>query len=51
MRRRYYILTGIIAYLAFLVASVPAAPVLSLFEDRLPVTINNVTGTDDDCGN
>ena len=45
MRSRFYILTGIIAYLAFLVASVPAAPVLSLFEDRLPVTINNVTGT------
>jgi general secretion pathway protein N len=45
MRTRYYILAGIIAYFAFLVATIPAAPVLSLLEDRLPVTISNVSGT------
>ena len=45
MRSRHYIFTGIIAYFVFLVATVPAAPVISIFEDRIPVTINNVSGT------
>lgn len=45
MRRRHYIFTGIIAYFVFLVATVPAAPVISIVEDRIPVTINNVSGT------
>ena len=45
MRSRHYIFTGIIAYFVFLVATVPAAPVISIFQDRIPVTINNVSGT------
>ena len=45
MRSRHYIFTGIIAYFVFLVATVPAAPVIGIFEDRIPVTINNVSGT------
>ena len=45
MRSRHYVFTGIIAYFVFLVATVPAAPVISIVEDRIPVTINNVSGT------
>ena len=45
MRNRYYILTGIIAYFAFLIATIPAAPVIGMFKDRVPVTISNVSGT------
>jgi general secretion pathway protein N len=45
MPYRYYIITGIIAYCTFLIATVPAAPVLSMLEDRIPVNITNVTGT------
>ena len=45
MRKRHYIFTGIIAYFAFLITTIPAAPVIGLFEDRVPVTISNVSGT------
>ena len=45
MRTRYLVLTGVIAYLAFLVASVPAAAVIGLLQDRLPVSVSNVSGT------
>ncbi len=45
MRRRYYILTGIIAYFVFLITTLPAAPVISLFEDSMPIAIRNVSGT------
>lgn len=45
MRNRYYILTGIIAYFVFLITSLPAAPVISMFEHRLPVEIKNISGT------
>lgn len=45
MRTRYYILTGVIAYLAFLITTVPAAPIIGLFKDQIPLTINNVSGT------
>lgn len=45
MRSRHYLLTGIIAYLVFLVATVPAAPVIGLVKDRIPVTFSNVSGT------
>ena len=45
MRNRYYILTGIIAYFVFLITTLPAAPVIGLFKDDIPVTINNVSGT------
>jgi len=45
MRTRHYIFTGIIAYFVFLVATVPAEPVISIFENRIPVTLSNVSGT------
>ena len=45
MRYRYYIITGIMAYCIFLIATVPAAPVLSMLDDRVPVTFTNITGT------
>ena len=45
MRTRHYILTGVIAYFIFLIATVPAAPVIGIFKDRLPVTVSNVSGT------
>ncbi|UCB53992.1 MAG: type II secretion system protein N [Thiotrichales bacterium] len=45
MRTRYYLIIGIIAYLAFLVTTIPAAPVIGMLDQKLPVTINNVSGT------
>jgi general secretion pathway protein N len=45
MRRRYYILTGIVAYFIFLITTIPAAPVIDLFGDRIPASINNISGT------
>lgn len=45
MRTRNYIITGIIAYFVFLIGTVPAAPVIHLVDNRLPVIINNVSGT------
>lgn len=45
MRTRYYIATGILSYIVFLVATIPAAPVISMFDARLPLTIKNVSGT------
>jgi len=45
IRSRHYIVVGVVAYLAFLLLSVPAAPVIGLFKDRLPVTITNISGT------
>ena len=45
MRNRYYIFTGIIAYFIFLLTTIPAAPVINLFKNSLPVTISNVSGT------
>jgi len=45
MRTRHYILTGIIAYFVFLIATVPAAPIIGLYKDHMPVTISNVSGT------
>ncbi len=45
MRTRYYIFTGIVAYLVFLIATMPAAPIIGLFKDSIPLTINNVSGT------
>ena len=45
MRTRYLVLAGVIAYLVFLISSIPAAAVISLVEHRLPVTIHNVSGT------
>ena len=45
MRTRTYILTGIIAYLVFLIATIPAAPVIGLVKKNLPATIGHVYGT------
>ena len=45
MRTRSYILTGIIAYFVFLITTIPAGPVIRLFDERLPVTISNISGT------
>lgn len=45
MKKRYYIITGIIAYLAFLLATAPAAAVLSQVQKYLPsVTFAGVSG-------
>jgi general secretion pathway protein N len=45
MRTRTYIFIGIIAYLVFLVATIPAAPVIGLVKKNIPATIGNVYGT------
>lgn len=45
MRSLHYIIVGVTAYLFFLVTTLPAAPVLGMFKDRFPVTINNISGT------
>jgi len=45
MRARHYILVGIIAYCVFLITSMPAAPVIGMFKDRIPVTVTNVSGS------
>lgn len=45
MRKRHYIVTGIVAYLVFLVMTIPAAPVIGMFNDKLPVALNHVSGT------
>lgn len=45
MRARYYILVGIIAYLAFLITTIPAAPVFGMYKDHIPVTITKVSGS------
>lgn len=45
MRSRSYFLIGIAAYLVFLVTTLPAAPVIGLVRDRLPVTVNNISGS------
>ena len=45
MRCRYYILTGVIAYFVFVITSLQASTVISMFEYRLPIKILNVSGT------
>jgi len=45
MRTRTYILVGVTAYFVFLLTTLPAAPVLGMLKDRIPVTINNISGT------
>ncbi len=45
MRARYYILSGVIAYIIFLVTSLPAAPVINMVGKSSPVKISNVSGT------
>jgi general secretion pathway protein N len=46
MKKRYFIISGIIAYLVFLIISVPAAPVLSQLQRYIPaVSIQGVSGS------
>lgn len=45
MRTRQYIIIGIAAYFVFLLTSIPAAPVIGIFKDSLPVSISNISGT------
>jgi len=45
MRNGHYYLIGIIAYFIFLVTTIPAAPIIEPLRDRLPVTVNNISGT------
>ena len=45
MRKRTYILTGIIAYLVFLVTTLPASPVVNLVKKDIPARIGSVSGT------
>ncbi len=45
MRTRSYILAGIIAYFVFLVTTIPAGPVIRMFENSLPITMSNISGT------
>ena len=45
MRYRHYIFIGIFAYLIFLITTIPAAPVIGLLKDSIPVNISNVSGT------
>lgn len=45
MRTRHYFVIGIAAYLIFLLSTIPAAPIIGLIRDRLPVTVNNISGS------
>ena len=46
MKKRYFIISGIIAYLVFLIISVPAAPVLSQIQRYLPeISIQGISGS------
>lgn len=46
MKKRYFIISGIIAYLVFLIVSMPAAPVLSQLQRYLPaVSIQGISGS------
>lgn len=44
MKKKYYIATAITSYLLFLIATIPAEPVISLINET-PVTIKNISGT------
>lgn len=45
MKKKYYISIAIVAYLLFLVATIPASPVTNLISDNSPVNIKGVSGT------
>lgn len=45
MRTRYYILTGIIAYLVFLIFTIPATLVIGPLKESLPVKVGSIDGT------
>ncbi len=45
MKKRHYLLTAVIAYFVFLIATIPARPVIDLVNGSSPVTIQGVSGT------
>ena len=45
MKKRYYFITAIAAYLLILLATIPAKPVTELINENTPVTIQGVSGT------
>ncbi len=45
MKKRHYLLTAVIAYFVFLIATIPAKPVIDLVNGNSPVTIQGVSGT------
>jgi len=46
MKPRYYIISGIIAYLVFLIVSIPAAPVMAQIQNHVPtISIQGVSGS------
>lgn len=45
MKKRHYLLTAIISYFVFLIATIPAKPVIDLLNDNSPVSIKGVSGT------
>jgi general secretion pathway protein N len=45
MKKRHYLLTAVIAYFVFLIATIPAKPVIDLVNGSSPVTIQGVSGT------
>lgn len=45
MKKRHYIITAIVAYLVFLVATIPAKPVGKIINDNSPLTLVGVNGT------
>jgi general secretion pathway protein N len=45
MKKRYYFITAIAAYLLILLATIPAKPITELINDNTPVAIAGVSGT------
>ena len=45
MKKRYYFITAIAAYLLILLATIPAKPITELINDNTPVSIQGVSGS------
>lgn len=45
MKKRHYLLTAVISYFVFLIATIPAKPVIDLLNDNSPVSVKGVSGT------
>ena len=45
MKKRHYILTAVISYLALLIATIPAMPVIDLVNKNTPANVQGVSGT------
>lgn len=45
MKKRYYLLTAIISYFVFLIATIPAKPITELINNNTPANIQGVSGT------